>query len=409
MVDTAEFKVDGMEPSDIVHPVNSEEISAYLTEATRKGIAVIPWGGGTRMHIGNLPKRYDTAMDLTGVVQGFKHFAGDMVCIAPAGMRVNDVQRELIKRNQRLPFQVSHPREATIGGSLASNAPGRLEGAFGGMREWVIGMEVVMSDGRIVKSGSRVVKSVQGFDMHKLHIGAFGSLGIITKAAFKLVPMPISRASIRIAFSESQQAKMFAAALFNGIFLPESAELRMEANGKGSINIELTGGKRSLSRMIDRIREISVSLTLSSEVVESKDGEEDTQEKGFVASSIQIRAILPPLSVTEFLGSFVEDVFIRDKRAEFSALADILFGSVQVCFAQTAQTDRLDHKGIIDSFMSLASSFGGVTLIELCPIHIKSEMDVFGSTHQGMDIMRNLKSRFDPVDTMNHGRFVGRM
>src|SRR5712675_1298598 len=107
----------------------------------------------------------------------------------PAGTRLVDLQAELAKRQQWLPLDPPYA-DATIGGILASNSSGPRRYGYGTVRDHLLGTRSVGADGVVTRSGGRVVKNVTGFDLHKLHIGAFGSLGIVTEASFKLRPKP---------------------------------------------------------------------------------------------------------------------------------------------------------------------------------------------------------------------------
>ncbi len=114
---------------------------------------------------------------------------GDLVVTVQAGAKLTEVQSELAKRGQWLPLDPPHS-EATIGGILATNASGPRRYGYGTIRDHLLGTRSIGADGIVTRSGGRVVKNVTGFDLHKLHVGAFGSLGFLTEATFKLRPKP---------------------------------------------------------------------------------------------------------------------------------------------------------------------------------------------------------------------------
>ena len=184
-----DFRVDGLMPEDVMRPSTVADVAHCLSDLSAKSKTVLPWGGGSRMHIGNVPARYDVALDLSLLNSNIEHVPGVMTVVCDAGVKISELTSLLADANQRLPFDVAHPDIATIGGSVASNAPSRLSPRFGGIRDWIIGMSVVLADGTPTKTGGRVVKNVQGYDLHRLHTGAFGTLGVIVSVALKLVPV----------------------------------------------------------------------------------------------------------------------------------------------------------------------------------------------------------------------------
>lgn len=167
-----------------------------LAAIVREGKPVHAVGSGTKLHHGPAAAAGAEAVGLRGLNRITAYEPGDLVVCAQAGLRLADLQAELAKQNQWLPIDPPYP-EATLGGILATNSSGPRRLGYGTMRDHVIGMSVVGPDGAVTRSGGRVVKNVTGYDLHKLHIGAFGSLGLIVEANFKVRPLPeISAAAV---------------------------------------------------------------------------------------------------------------------------------------------------------------------------------------------------------------------
>ncbi len=200
------YTLDGLSPSSVEKPNSLEELSTCLSKVHDSNLSAVPWGGGTRIGVGNIPSSYDTAIDLSGFQGEIEHVPGDMTVVANAGVTIGTLNELLAKEGQRLAFEVRNPELATVGGSVASNAPGRRQSSTGGIRDWVIGMQVVLADGTVTKSGGRVVKNVQGYEMHRLNTGAYGTLGIVSQAAFKLLPIPPEQQSVVVWFDDLDSA-----------------------------------------------------------------------------------------------------------------------------------------------------------------------------------------------------------
>lgn len=114
----------------------------------------------------------------------------DMTVTVESGVTLGALQQVLARHRQWLPIDPPHPERTTIHDILAKNLSGPRRFGYGTIREHVIGMKVVLADGRVIKSGGRVVKNVAGYDLAKLFIGAHDTLGIIVEATFKVQPLP---------------------------------------------------------------------------------------------------------------------------------------------------------------------------------------------------------------------------
>jgi glycolate oxidase FAD binding subunit len=166
-------------------PTTEEELAAIL----REGKAVHATGYGTKLHHGPAPIGTPEPVSLRKLSKITEYSPGDLVVCVQAGCRLVDLQAELGKKGQWLPFDPPYP-DATIGGILAANSSGPRRLAYGTARDSLIGLRVLGPDGAVTRSGGKVVKNVTGYDLHKLHIGAFGTLGVLLEAYFKVRPKP---------------------------------------------------------------------------------------------------------------------------------------------------------------------------------------------------------------------------
>src|SRR3990170_7695424 len=181
---TATFAVDGLTPQAAVAPASYEQVAAVMRYSYAEGLAVIPWGGGTYIHAGNIPARYDIALGLSRLNAVVEHEPADLTATVQAGMTLSELQRHLGGAGQLLPLDPPGGERATIGGILAANASGPWRHAFGSARDMTIGLRVITAEGRITRAGGRVVKNVAGYDLCKLYIGSLGTLGVIVEATF---------------------------------------------------------------------------------------------------------------------------------------------------------------------------------------------------------------------------------
>ncbi|MDH3189774.1 MAG: FAD-binding protein [Acidimicrobiia bacterium] len=179
-----------------VAPKTVEEVASVLSEATATGTPVRVWGGGTKQRLGRDPA--------PGIVLSTQHLDSvehwepdDLTLVVGAGAKVLDIETMLATRGQTAVLP-ERPGQATVGGAIATGTSSLRRGRLYGLRDRVLEVTVVTGDGRVVRSGGRVVKNVSGFDVHRAVVGAFGSLGVVVSACFKLWPIPEAALTIRI-------------------------------------------------------------------------------------------------------------------------------------------------------------------------------------------------------------------
>jgi glycolate oxidase FAD binding subunit len=169
-----------------------EEAAAEIRELE----AVRPRGGGTKL--GWTPPTDAAEFDTRRLDRILEHNAGDFTAVLEAGVPLVEAQAAFGAAGQMLALDppLGASDAATIGGVMATNDCGPLRHRFGGVRDLVLGVTVVLSDGAIAKSGGKVIKNVAGYDLAKLFTGSFGTLGLIARVAVRLHPAPARTASL---------------------------------------------------------------------------------------------------------------------------------------------------------------------------------------------------------------------
>ena len=150
------------------------------------------------LDLGLPPSRPGWAVDVRSLNQVIDYPARDMTITVQAGVTIAELRRVLAAENQRLPVDVPLADRATLGGALAANVSGPRRYGFGTLRDYVLGISTVNDEGQEVKAGGRVVKNVAGYDLCKLHVGALGTLGVITQVTLKVRPIPEAQALLTL-------------------------------------------------------------------------------------------------------------------------------------------------------------------------------------------------------------------
>src|SRR5918993_690256 len=184
-----------------------EPLAARIREHGTAGQAVRPVGGGTKLGWGSRPPgSADGAIDLetSGLNEVLEHNVGDFTAVLGAGVRLADAQAAFAAENQMLALDppLGEGDGATVGGMIATGDSGPLRHRYGGVRDLVVGMTVILSDGTIAKSGGKVIKNVAGYDLAKLFAGSYGTLGLIASVSVRLHPLPERTATVVEDFDE---------------------------------------------------------------------------------------------------------------------------------------------------------------------------------------------------------------
>ena len=173
----------------VASPRTTDEVAAVLRFCDANGIGIEIGGAGTKRGWSGAVGG-DLVLDTRGLAGLRKHSWQDLTATVGAGTTWAEMQRMLAQHSQMVALDPMWPERATVGGVIATNDSGVLRLRYGSLRDLVIGMTLVLADGTVARSGGKVVKNVAGYDLHKLMIGAFGTLAVVTEVTFRLHSIP---------------------------------------------------------------------------------------------------------------------------------------------------------------------------------------------------------------------------
>ncbi|MBX5437771.1 MAG: FAD-binding oxidoreductase, partial [Alicyclobacillaceae bacterium] len=182
-----------------VEPQDEHQVADILRLAHASGWTVLPVGAGTQLTGGRCGGPIDIVLSTSRLNRLVEHSPADLVASVQAGVGWSALQSQLAAGGNMLPVDPWLPLSATIGGIAATGVSGPRRALYGTLRDMAIGLRVVCPDGRVVRTGAKVVKNVAGYDLTKLFIGSRGTLGVITELTFKLRPMPLHRETVVLA------------------------------------------------------------------------------------------------------------------------------------------------------------------------------------------------------------------
>jgi glycolate oxidase FAD binding subunit len=251
--------VAGLEPSFVAAPATLEEAAATMRAAAALGLAVVPKGSGSRLSWALPPSRCDLVVSTSRLGKVIDHASGDLVAKVQAGARMEDLAAMLGQAGQQLALDAPAPAGAgagTVGGVLATGMAGPKRLRYGTPRDLVIGLTVVRADGRVARSGGRVVKNVAGYDLGKLFAGSFGTLGLIAEATFRLHPLPAAAGYVTRECDIAGAAAAVAATLESSL-QPSAVELEWPSRGAPLlVGVLIEGNESGVRQRLALTREV---------------------------------------------------------------------------------------------------------------------------------------------------------
>jgi glycolate oxidase len=212
-------------PSVVAHPETTEQVTAILRVADHHRIPVVPRGSGTGLAGGALPVEGSLCLNLARMNRILEISTADTLAVVQPGVVTFDLQRAVEKQGFFYPPDPASVYQCTIGGNVATNAGGPRCLKYGVTGDYVLGIEVVLADGRVMRLGGRTIKDVAGYNLKQLFIGSEGTLGIITEITVRLIPTPAAQRTALAAFPKLADACLAVGHILQGGIVPLVTEL----------------------------------------------------------------------------------------------------------------------------------------------------------------------------------------
>ena len=415
-----------------VSPASAREVADVLREANEKREVVIPVGGGTKQHIGCAVE--DPQITLrTRRLDAVHHYdAGDLTVGVGAGMTLAQLQALLAEKGQFLPVDPMLPESATIGGLLATNSFGPLKAGYGGLRDFCIGIEFATADGLVAKAGGKVVKNVAGYDLMKLLIGSYGTLGVITSANFKVFPKPkqtttfiadFAKLADAIAYRDRLRSTLRQAYMAMEIVSPRAHEYLVDQEVRDpddyapsqpvqqithwsvATRVSGTGGVLDRYRRelhVDPIHEIGHDADLWRRISDFKVRVTATHRNAMVLyASAPIAEVASVIAAAERVAP--------EYTMLFAAVGRITTGNLVLAMMPLAvdPPSAVAFANAVSALRGQVSRNVSITAAR-CPEESKLHFDVWGATPTDIPLMKSLRSALDLHAILNRGRYIVR-
>jgi glycolate oxidase FAD binding subunit len=347
-------------------PASREDLVEILRGATADGRRLLPVGGRTHLDRGN-PTRIDAEVSTRRLAGLVSYDPAELVATVEAGMTCGELDAVLAEHGQEWP--VDAPAAATVGGVVAAGASSPRRLRIGPVRDWILGVEFVTGDGRLIRGGGRTVKNVSGYDLPRLLTGSLGTLGIIANLDLRLRPRSLARRTVSARGSVELAATICATLpLAYGVLATP-----------GSIEVRLEGWPE----------DVEAQSRLAATLLEDAHDEDDVafpSHRPWLDGAVTVEAAVVPSSMIRLTDAI---------RAPWGALA-----GVGIVWA------GLPSAGLpLEELRAQVTALGGIAPVTRGPGGLGPGAP--GPGTEAWAIQRRIKVAFDPWGVLAPGRFWG--
>jgi glycolate oxidase FAD binding subunit len=386
-------------------PSSYEEAAELLRSAAADGRVVRFRGGGTKFEWGNAESDPDLEICTGGLDRVLEHNAGDFTAVLQAGAPLAVAQNALAEAGQMLALDPplspwggagddaaleASDTGATIGGIVATNDSGPLRHRYGGVRDLVVGVTVVLSDGTIARAGGKVIKNVAGYDLAKLFAGAFGTLGLIAEITVRLHPRPARTGTVLARSQDPTELAAGAAALAHAPLEADCLDLWWDASSAAGAVLARFGS----ADPGPRIDEAAVLLRkLGGLTVETHEDDDSCWEaqRSAQRGDVVVKVSALPSSLPAAMAATQE-----------------LGGTLVARAGLGLAWIQLDPADAVAAIAVLGRRLAPAPCAVLdAPAEVRAALDPWGGETGPVDLMSKVKARFDPAGICAPGLFVG--
>lgn len=415
-------------PAAVIRPSNTDEVSMIASLASETGARLVPRGAGTGMTGGAVPIENTVVLSFESMNRIIDIDSKNMVAVVEPGVINEHLQEKLEEKNLFYPPDPASMKFCTLGGNVAENAGGPRAVKYGVTRDYVLGLEVVLADGRVLNTGGMTYKGVVGYDLTRLMVGSEGTLGIVTKIFLKVLPMPEQTATLLCTFSRLDDAGEAIAGITASSIIPRTLEFMdrqsiravenyrkfgLPLEAEALLLIEVDGPHSVVSRDAERIASICSSFSGRISVADDIFSKKKLWEARRVISPALYH--LKPTKINEDIvvprgripGMLSALRSISDRYglliANFGHAGD---GNIHVNI-MTDKNNREEYqkahealKDIFEAAIDMGGTISGEHGVGLTKKpYIGMELSV-----TSLDIMRSIKHIFDPRGILNPGK-----
>lgn len=418
-------------PDLVVLPGSTQEVAAVVRLANERGFAVTPRGAGTGLAGGSVPVQGGVVMSLARMNRLLQIDRENLLAVAEPGVITGELARAAEAVGLFYPPDPASRHVSTIGGNLATNAGGPRCFKYGVTRDYVLGLEVVLPTGEVLKTGGRTVKNVTGYDLTRLIVGSEGTLGIITGATLRLIAKPETRQTLLAVFPTLDGAGQAVGRIVGAGIVPCSLELMDQASirvvesylqcglpvdAEAVLLVEVDGYRETVARQAADAARICREAGAADVKLASTPAEEEELWRARRAISPALARIkpvkigedvaVPPAMVGEFLRRFR---YLRERYG----LTAVVFGHAgdgnvhpNVVIDPRNPEEQQKVESWLGDLARLALDLGGTLTGEHGIGNMKAPYLEWEVGEVGLAAMRAIKRALDPNRVLNPGKLA---
>ncbi|MCL6089895.1 MAG: FAD-binding oxidoreductase [Candidatus Thermoplasmatota archaeon] len=427
----------GQEPLAVALPENVKQVREVIKFCQEHSIPVVVRGGGTALTGSSIPFKDFIVLSMAKFDKIIEVKPEDRYAIVEPGVKLDALNQYLANFGHFYPPDPASSMAASVGGSISTNAGGLRASLYGTTRNWVLGLEVVLPNGEIVKVGGKVLKRTAGYDLTSMFVGAEGTLGVVTKAILKIWPLPESKGRILAYYDTIDKVGKAISKLKGKGITPLIAEfldrISMDSLSKTRglkfpdevdymLIVDLSSTRESIDRELSDAAEVlkefgPVSIKITTDptemdrIYEARKGAYSSllSERESNSERVVIGDIVVPAS--ELSAALKEsEEKVKEHHLKVALFGHISDGNIHANIY--ADLDNREHMERIDRFQidfgkiaikhggSVSAEHGiGIEKKEL----LEMELEETGSQYT-MEIMKTIRKAFDPNGIMNRGK-----
>ena len=374
-------------------PTSTDEIAESLKDAARVGSTVQVSGGGTKLGWGP-PVEADLELSTTAMDEVLEHNEGDLTAVVQAGVPLQRAQARFAEASQMLGLDppLGERSEATIGGVIAAADQGPLRHRYGPARDQVLGVTLVPASGSVVRSGSKVIKNVAGYDLAKLFCGSFGTLGVIAELVVRLHPAPRDPLTVVGRSGDVGALAAGATLLAHRLFEIEALDVFWD-QGWGEVLALAAGGAPDKQAAVCAAAFSESGLEVSIEQGGERWARQRSVQRTETGAVVRVSGL--PAKLARVL-----------ELARTVGASAVGRAGLGVSWLRLPDAPGDDLVGSIEEVRSALNPWPVMVLD--APEEVRAKVDVWGQQDKGVvELMRRVKRRFDGGGLFKPGYFVG--
>lgn len=420
-------------PDVIVSPHSAEEIQQIVRLCASYKVPIVPRGSGTNLCAGTCPTQGGLVMLFTRMNQLIEIDEENLTATVQPGLITQELIRQVETRGLFYPPDPSSMKISTLGGNINENSGGLRGLKYGVTRDYVLGLEVVLPNGDIIKTGGKLAKDVAGYDMTRLFVGSEGTLGIVTEATLKLLPLPETKQTMLCLYESLEEAAASVSAIIAERIIPATlefmdqptlevvedfAKIGLPTDVQAVLLIEQDGNPEAVSRDMQSIANVCQQHG-AKEVNIAHSEEEASALLTARRSALSALARLSPTTILEdatvprseiaSMVRAIEDI-AREYDVKICTFGHAGDGNLHPTCATDARNEE-EMKRVEEAFQAIfekAVSLGGTITGEHGVGLMKAPYLELKVKKEGIAAMKAIKQALDPTNIMNPDKVFGK-